>query len=71
MQTSPYTPEIRLIRLPEVLNLTGLSRSAVYQRMAQDRFPRAVQLTWRAIVWRLGEVKAWIESRPRTASHRA
>lgn len=71
MQTSPITPEIRLVRLPEVLNLTGLSRSAVYQRMAQERFPRAVQLTPRAIAWRLDEVTDWIESRPRTARHRA
>jgi predicted DNA-binding transcriptional regulator AlpA len=31
---------IRFLRLPEVLERTGLSRSTIYVRLAEGRFPR-------------------------------
>jgi prophage regulatory protein len=54
----------RLIRLPDVLQLTGLSRSSVYRLEKEGRFVSRVRLGERATAWRFEEVKAWIEARP-------
>ena len=44
-------PPIRFLRLPEVLERTGLSRSTIYVRLAEGRFPRPVRLGGRAVGW--------------------
>ncbi|MDR3411824.1 MAG: AlpA family phage regulatory protein, partial [Formivibrio sp.] len=41
----------RILRLPNVLDRTGLSRSTVYQRVSEGRFPRPVSLGDRAVGW--------------------
>lgn len=52
-----------LIRLPKVLELTGLSRSEIYRRMALGQFPQKVPLGLRAVAWDKREVSAWIKDR--------
>lgn len=56
----------RIIRLPEVLRLTGLSRSWIYAARASGHFPSALQLGPRAVGWKTSDVEAWIASRERT-----
>lgn len=56
----------RLIRLEEVLEMCGISRSELYRQIADDRFPRQVRVGLRAVRWRLSEVEAWIADLPRT-----
>lgn len=46
-----------LLRLPDVMGRTGLSRSAVY---ALEGFPKPVKLSGRAVAWVQSEVEAWI-----------
>lgn len=58
----------RLVRLPEVLHLTGLRKSSIYEYLKTGRFPGAVLLTERAVAWRLSEVERWIAMRPSTAA---
>ena len=41
----------RFIRLPQVLEMKGLSRSHIYPRIAQDAFPKQIQLGSRSVVW--------------------
>jgi prophage regulatory protein len=50
----------RILRLPNVLDRTGLSRSTVYQRVTEGRFPRPVSLGARAVGWIEAEVEEWI-----------
>ena len=50
----------RLLRLPNVLERTGLSRSTLY---ADATFPKAVKVGQRAVAWPENEVDAWIEAR--------
>ena len=50
----------RLIRLHEVCALAGVGKTSIY---AIPDFPKRVQLSRRAVGWRLSEVQAWIESR--------
>lgn len=53
----------KILRLPEVIKKTGLSRSTIYALMAQHKFPRRVSLGIRCIGWLEGEVDDWIDSR--------
>jgi prophage regulatory protein len=50
----------KILRLPVVLDRTGLSRSTVYQRVTEGRFPRPVSLGARAVGWIETEVEEWI-----------
>ncbi len=50
----------RILRLPIVLDRTGLSRSTVYQRVTDGKFPRPVSLGARAVGWIEAEVEEWI-----------
>lgn len=50
----------RILRLPTVLDRTGLSRSTVYQRVAEGNFPKSVSLGARAVGWIEAEVDDWI-----------
>jgi prophage regulatory protein len=54
---------LRLLRLPEVRNRTGLSRTEIYRRMEEETFPKAIPLGKRSIAWRSDEIDAWIEER--------
>ena len=55
--------QVRFLRLPEVLARTGLSRSTIYVRLDQGRFPRPVSLGGRAVGWIESEVQEWIRQR--------
>ena len=50
----------KILRLPNVLDRTGLSRSTVYLRVTEGRFPRPVSLGARAVGWIETEVEEWI-----------
>lgn len=50
----------RLIRLPEVQRVTGLSRQSIYRAEAAGRFPLRRRVGRRAVAWSEGEVQAWV-----------
>ncbi len=54
---------LKMIKLREVINRTGLSRSSVYRKMDEKTFPMSVQLGYKAVGWVEGEVSQWIEDR--------
>ena len=47
-----------ILRLPIVKALTGLSRSTIYLRISEGRFPRPVSLGGRTVGWPEHEVEA-------------
>jgi prophage regulatory protein len=51
----------KIIRLPEVKNKTGLSRSSIYLRMSLSEFPKSISLGDRAIGWLESDVDEWID----------
>ena len=59
--TSNSTSPERLLRRPEVETITGLSRSAIYQRMLDGTFPRPIRLTLRSVRWPESQVQAWVQ----------
>ena len=53
----------RILRLPLVRERTGLSRSSIYLRISQGRFPRPVSLGERAVGWLESEITEWLNRR--------
>ncbi len=53
----------RILRQPAVADRTGLSRSSIYQRVKEGRFPAPVTLGDRAVGWLESEIDAWIAER--------
>ena len=51
-------PDDAIIRLPDVLRLYPISKSAWWQGVKDKRFPAAIPLGVRARGWRLGDVLA-------------
>jgi prophage regulatory protein len=51
----------RILRLPSVKSRTGLSRSSIYLRVAENKFPKPVQLGGRAVGWVEAEIDAWLD----------
>ena len=68
MTSSPY----QLVRISEVIKLTGYRRSSVYNLMSPSSpqfdptFPKQVSLSSGgkgAVAWVLAEVEAWLQAR--------
>ena len=53
----------KICRLPEVVNRTGLSRSAVYDLISKGRFPSQINLGPRTVGWVENEITDWIDTR--------
>jgi prophage regulatory protein len=53
----------RILRLPDVRAITGLSRSTIYLRIARGEFPRPVELGGPAVGWLEAEVQEWLQRR--------
>ncbi|MEZ9714365.1 helix-turn-helix transcriptional regulator [Vibrio cyclitrophicus] len=53
----------RLIRLNEVLVMTGLSRSGMYRSIEKQQFPSQVSIGDRAVAWVESEVQDWVHQR--------
>lgn len=51
----------RLIRLPDVMSITGLKRSTIYFKMKEGKFPNNIPIGERSVAWVEGEVINWID----------
>lgn len=56
-----------LLRLPQVIELTTLSRSEIYRQIQAGTFPKQIRLSHKRAVWRAAEVQGWLEA-PRVAA---
>ncbi|WP_367185324.1 helix-turn-helix transcriptional regulator [Rugamonas sp.] len=52
----------KFLRLPEVVALTGRSRSSICADMRQGNFPSAVHIGARATAWTASSIAKWQES---------
>ena len=53
----------KVLRLPEVMEKTGIRRSSIYAWMKDGRFPKQIKMGLRASGWIEQEVDEWIERR--------
>lgn len=54
---------MRIIRLKEVVESTGLARSTIYKHITEGTFPKPVPLGDRCVGWVESEVQDWILAR--------
>lgn len=55
----------RYLRRKLVEELTGLSRSTIYDLMSKGQFPRPVKLTGKAVAWPENDITTWLSNRPK------
>lgn len=58
-----YLKMVKLIRIDQVKEITGLSRSTLYEMMNKGLFPQSISIGSRAIAWTDSSIQEWIESR--------
>ncbi|EMS8855956.1 MAG: AlpA family transcriptional regulator [Candidatus Thiodiazotropha sp. (ex. Lucinisca nassula)] len=59
----------RILRLPQVIELTGFSRSSIYALMKTGEFPLNIKLGQRAVGWKEQDINNWINSRASYTQH--
>ena len=60
---------MKFLRMKQVMELTGLSRTGVYLSVERGEFPQPIKLGCKAIAWVESEVNAWMKDR--AENHRA
>lgn len=52
-----------LIRLPDVLQMSGLSKATIYRLESVGAFPNRVRISQGTVGWYLHEVEQWVLER--------
>ena len=52
---------MKLLRIDQVVELTGLKPSSIYKQIREGNFPRSIYITKRAKAWPESVVQEWIE----------
>jgi prophage regulatory protein len=52
----------RILRLPSVIERTGLSRSTLYRKMQLGTFPKQLRISTRCAGWRESDVEVWVRN---------
>ena len=58
--TRPALPETGFLRLPQVLALIPISRSAWWAGIREGKFPKGINLGTKTTVWRAEAIRALI-----------
>ncbi|MCH1444831.1 MAG: AlpA family transcriptional regulator [Luminiphilus sp.] len=53
----------KVLRLPEVIEITGLGRSTIYAKVSRGNFPSPIKLGERAVGWIDSDVYEWISAK--------
>lgn len=54
---------MRIFRLKQVIEVTGLARSTIYKFVTDGAFPKPIPLGDRCVGWLESEVENWISSK--------
>lgn len=64
--TVPHGKPLRLLRLVDVEQRTGLRKSTLYSLMQAGDLPPSVRLSSRAVAWHEADIDRWILERVRS-----
>lgn len=53
----------RALRLPQVVERTGLSKTHIYRLMQRGQFPIPARLSERVVAWEESTVNTWLDER--------
>lgn len=59
----------KFLMMADVLNLTSLSKTEIYRRIRQGKFPDRVRLGPQRVAWKLSDITAWQEDLEKGAKH--
>jgi len=62
-RAAPRARRVRMLRLAQVLEVTGLGKTKIYDLQAEGRFPMRVKITSHSVAWIEEEVQAWLAER--------
>ena len=54
---------IRILRLGQVIDITGLRKTKIYELQSEGTFPMRVQITAHSVGWIEEDVQAWLAKR--------
>ena len=52
-----------ILRLPDIISRTGLSRSSIYLYLSEGGFPKPISLGARSVGWLESEIDDWIDQK--------
>lgn len=52
---------VLMLRLPEVLKVTGMKRATLYKAVREGQFPAPFRVYGRSVAWRREEIEVWME----------
>ena len=55
---------MKLLRIKQVMQATGLSRMTIYRLELADKFPKRRQLSENSVAWLESDISGWIDTRP-------
>lgn len=61
LSTNVTLPDTGFLRQPQVLTFIPISKSTLWRRVMEGTFPAPVKLSPRVTVWRVEDVRRWIE----------
>jgi prophage regulatory protein len=64
LSITPSVPTDKILKIPQIISITGLSRASVYRLAADPKsnFPKPVKLSVRASGWRLSAITQWLDN---------
>ncbi|MCY4156228.1 MAG: AlpA family phage regulatory protein [Gammaproteobacteria bacterium] len=54
--------ETQLLRVGQVIEILGISRTTLHRMVKEKRFPKPIELGPQARRWRIKDVQAWLDS---------
>jgi prophage regulatory protein len=54
----------RILRIKDVIKITALSNSTIYELIKSNDFPRPKRIGKRAVGWLENDIQNWVDSRP-------
>ncbi|WP_407929811.1 helix-turn-helix transcriptional regulator [Lelliottia aquatilis] len=60
-QSDSAYKKLRLLRMMDVIKLTGLPKSTIYLKIKNKEFPDQVSIGARSVAWVETEINEWIE----------
>ena len=54
----------RILRIKDVIKITAMSNSTIYELIKSNDFPRPKRIGKRAVGWLENDIQNWVDSRP-------
>lgn len=59
----------RFIKLTEVKQRTGLSKTYIYQKIKENVFPKQIPIDTRTVMWLESDIQKWMEEKIKSAAN--